>query len=189
MIGLSRTANYHHWAADMKYRRIVLAIALVVGATTGAAAFAPDGCEQQRKQYPEKWNDTSAEKKLFICESQRGRYYVKIGATDAARRTLMSLVPFSRSNTGAITEGGQDVLRIWLDKEQTTRLRDGKYMATIVRKEESCWIRGSLDNDVVFLMDNAHPREDDPKVAGSFYNKAPRFTVLGSDYLSCEPVK
>jgi hypothetical protein len=38
-------------------------------------------------------------------------------------------------------------------------------------------------------MDNAHPREDNPKAAGSFYNKAPRFTVLGSDYLSCEPVK
>jgi hypothetical protein len=173
----------------MKYRRIVLAIALVVGATVQAAAFAPDGCEQQRKQYPDKWNDTSTEKKLFICESQRGRYYVKIGATDAARRTLMSLVPFSRSDKGVITEAGQDVLRIWLDKEQTARLRDGKYMATIVRKEESCWIRGSLDSDVVFLMDNARPPEDDPKAAGSFYNKAPRFTVLGGDYLSCDRVK
>jgi len=101
----------------------------------------------------------------------------------------MSLVPFTRSNTGEITETGQDVLRIWLDKEQTARLRDGKYMATIVRREDSCWIRGSLDHDVVFLMDNAHPREDNPKVAGSFYNKAPRFTVLGSDYLPCDLVK
>jgi hypothetical protein len=173
----------------MRYRHIVLAITLIVGATLQAAAFAPDGCERQRKQYPEKWNDTSTERKLYICESQRGRYYVKIGATDAERRTLISLVPFSRSNTGAITEDGQDVLRIWLDKEQTTRLRDGKYMATIVRKEDSCWIRGSLDHDVVFLMDNARPPADDPKFAGSFYNKAPRFTVLGSDYLSCEPVK
>jgi hypothetical protein len=189
MIGQSQTADHHHRAADMRYRRIVLAIALVVGATVQAAAFAPDGCEQQRKQYPEKWNDTSAEKKLFICESQRGRYYVKVGATDAARRTLMSLVPFSRSDKGEISETGQDVLRIWLDKEQTARLRDGKYMATIVRKEESCWIRGSLDSDVVFLMDNAHPREDNPKAAGSFYNKAPRFTVLGSDYLSCDRAK
>jgi hypothetical protein len=189
MIGPSRTADHDNRAADMRYRRIALAIALVVGATTAAAAFAPDGCEQQRKQYPEKWNDTSTERKLFICESQRGRYYVKIGATDAAHRTLMSLVPFSRSNTGAISETGQDVLRIWLDKEQTARLRDGKYMATIVRKEDSCWIRGSLDHDVVFLMDNARPREDNPKVAGSFYNKAPRFTVLGSDYLPCDLVK
>jgi len=121
----------------MRYRRIVLAIALVAGATTGAAAFAPDGCEQQRKQYPEKWDDTSTERKLFICESQRGRYFVKIGATDAARRTLMSLVPFTRSSTGEISETGHDVLRIWLDKEQTARLRDGKYMATMVRREDS----------------------------------------------------
>jgi hypothetical protein len=49
----------------------------MLGATTGAAAFAPDGCEQQRKQFPENWNDTSAEKKRFIRESQRGRYYAK----------------------------------------------------------------------------------------------------------------
>ena len=172
----------------MRYRRIVLAIALVAGATVQAAAFAPDGCEQQRKQYPDKWDDTSTEKKLFICESQRGRYFVKIGATDAARRTLMSLVSFSRSHTGEITET-QDVLRIWLDKEQTARLRDGKYMATMVRREDSCWIRGSTDHDLVFLLDNARPQPDDPKFAGSFYNKAPRFTVLGGDYLSCEPAK
>jgi hypothetical protein len=38
-------------------------------------------------------------------------------------------------------------------------------------------------------MDNAHPPADDPGAAGSFYNKAPRFTVLGSTYLSCEPFK
>jgi hypothetical protein len=173
----------------MRYRRIVLAIALVVGTTLRAAAFAPDGCEQQRKQYPEKWNDTSAEKKLFICESQGGRYVVKIGATDAAHRTLMSLVPFSRTDKGAIAETGQDVLRIWLDEEQTARLRDGKYMATIVRREDSCWIRGNIGEDVVFLMDNAHPREDNPGTAGSFYNKAPRFSVIGGDSISCEPVK
>jgi hypothetical protein len=185
----AQVADHHNRVLPMKFRRIALAIALVVGATTGAAAFAPDGCEQQRKQYPEKWNDTSAEKKLFICESQRGRYFVKVGATDTARRTLMSLVPFSRSNTGAITESEQDVLRIWLDKEQTARLRDGKYLATIVRREDSCWIRGSIDHDVVFVLDNARPREDNPKAAGSFYNKAPRFTVLGNDYLSCDPVK
>src|ERR1700682_5385157 len=99
MIGPSRTADHHDWVAPMRYRRIVLAIALVVGAIGQAAAFAADGCEQQGRQYPDKSDDPSTEKKLFICESQRGRYYVKIGATDAARRTLMSLVPFSRSNT------------------------------------------------------------------------------------------
>jgi len=173
----------------MDFRRIVLAITLLVAATLQAAAFAPDGCERQRKQYPENWNDTSAEKKLFICESQRGRYFVKVGATDSARRTMMSLVPFSRSNTGEISEGTDGVLRVWLDREQTARLRGGRYMATVVRKEESCWIRGSLDHDVVFLLDNARPEADDPKFAGSFYNKAPRFTVIGSDYLSCDPVK
>lgn len=173
----------------MKFRRIALAIALLAGATVQAAAFAPDGCEQQRKQYPEKWNDTSAEKKLFVCESQRGRYIVKIGATDAARRTLMSLVPFRRTNKGEIEEGKEDVLRIWLDKEQTARLRDGKYMATVVRKEESCWIRGSMDGSTIFLMDNANPREDEPGKAGSFYNKAPRFSVVGDDYVNCTPAK
>ncbi len=173
----------------MRFGRTVLAIALLVGATARAGAFPADGCEQQRKQYPANWNDTSAEKTLFICESQGGHFYVKIGATDEAGRTLMSLVPFSRSNAGLKTETGQDVLRIWLDKEQTLRLREGKYMATVVRRENSCWIRGSLDEDVVFLMDNAHPREDDPGAAGYFYNKAPRFTVLGDAYLNCEPFK
>lgn len=178
----------------MRYRRLCLAMALIVGATARAVAFAPDGCEQQRKQYPADWNDTSAEKKLLICESQGGRYYVKIGATDEVGRTLMSLVPFSRANAsptnaGSIVETGHDVLRIWLDKEQTARLRDGRYIATAVRREDSCWIRGSIDEDVIFLMDNAHPGEDDPKAAGSFYNKAPRLTLLGGNSLSCERLK
>ena len=101
----------------------------------------------------------------------------------------MSLVPFSRSNTGAITEGSGEVLRIWLDKEQTARLRDGKYMATMVRQEDACWIRGSTDKGVIFVLDNTRPPPDDPKFAGSFYNKAPRFTVLGGDYLLCDRVK
>jgi hypothetical protein len=86
-------------------------------------------------------------------------------------------------------ETGQDVLHIWLDRERTRRLRDGKYFATVVRKENSCWIRGSIDEDVVFLMDNAHPLEDDPGAAGYFYNKAPRFSVLGDGYVNCEPFK
>jgi len=173
----------------MRYRRAFLAIALVVGATVRAGAFAADGCEQQRKQYPANWDDTSSEKPLFTCESQRDRFYVKIGATDKAGRTLMSLVPFSRTNAGLKVETGHDVLRIWLDKEQTRRLRDGKYLATVVRKENSCWIRGSIDEDVVFLMDNAHPPEDDPAAAGSFYNKAPRLTVLSNGSTNCEPFK
>jgi hypothetical protein len=178
----------------MSNRRAFLAIALLAAATTQAHGFAADGCEQQRKQYPAHWDDTSAEKALFTCESQQARFFVKIGATDRGGRTLMSLVPFSRTNAsvtnaGVKVETGHDVLRIWLDKEQTRRLRDGKYFATIVRKENSCWIRGSIDEDVVFLMDNAHPPEDDPGTAGSFYNKAPRFTVLGNGSTNCEPFK
>ncbi len=165
----------------MRNGRAFLAVALVVAATAPARAFSADGCEQQRKQYPANWNDTSAEKTLFTCESQQGRFYVKIGATDE--------VPFSRTNAGVKVETGHDVLRIWLDKEQTRRLHDGKYLATVVRKENSCWIRGNIDEDVVFLMDNAHPPEDDPGAAGSFYNKAPRFTVLGSGSVNCEPFK
>jgi hypothetical protein len=70
----------------MRYRQLSLVIILVFGAAARAAAFAPDGCEQQRKQYPAEWNNTSTEKKLFICESQAGRYLVKTGATDAAGR-------------------------------------------------------------------------------------------------------
>ena len=119
----------------MRTDRTFLAIALLISATTQALAFAEDGCEQQRKQYPAKWDDTSAEKTLFACESQQARFYVKTGATDAAGRTLMSLVPFSRNDAGARVETGEGVLRIWLDKEQTQRLREGKYLATIVRKE------------------------------------------------------
>ncbi len=174
----------------MRHRRAFLAIALVVGTTVPAVAFPLDGCEQQRKQYPANWNDTSTEKTLFTCESQQGHLYVKVGATDEDGRTLMSLVPFERPGPGlSPVETGHDVLRIWLDKEQTRRLRDGICMATIVRKENSCWIRGDLNDDVVFLMDNAHPPEDDRGGAGSFYNKAPRFTVLGGGYLNCEPFK
>lgn len=173
----------------MRRRQTFLVVALLVAAATPVHAFAPDGCEQQRKQYPANWNDTSAEKPLFTCESQQARFIVKVGATDKAGRTLMSLVPFSRTNAGVKVESGEDVLRIWLDKEQTRRLRDGKYLATVVRKENSCWIRGSIDEDVVFLMDNAHPASDDPDAAGPFYNKAPRLTVLGNGSTTCEPFK
>src|SRR4051812_37166020 len=134
-------------------RRFFLTITLLIAATAAAQAFEADGCEKQRAQYPAKWNDTSAEKTVFTCESQQARFFVKVGATDAAGRTMMSLVPFARSDKGEKAETGQDVLRIWLDKEQAQRLREGKYLATIVRKEGSCWIRGSIDEDVVFLMD------------------------------------
>jgi hypothetical protein len=64
-------------AAWMNYRRLFLAILLVIGAATPAAAFEADGCEKQREQYPANWNDTSTEKRLFICESQADRHPVK----------------------------------------------------------------------------------------------------------------
>jgi hypothetical protein len=52
----------------MRDGRAYLTIALVVAATAQARAFPLDGCEQQRKQYPANWNDTSTEKTLFTCE-------------------------------------------------------------------------------------------------------------------------
>jgi hypothetical protein len=94
-----------------------------------------------------------------------------------------------RTCDAQLTEKSNGVLRIWLDKEQTQRLRDGKYLATIVRKEGSCWIRGNLDGDTVFFMDNTDPPADDAKKAGPFYNKAPRFSVFDNDAYYCEPVK
>ena len=171
----------------MGFERTLLAIALLAASMLPAGAFAPDGCEQQRAQYPANWNDTSHEKPLFTCSSHyNGDFRIKIGASDNAGRTMMSLVPLSRPGLVEKTDG---ILRIWLDEEQTQRLRDGKYLATIVRKETSCWIRGDLSGDTVFFMDNAAPPEDDPDKAGSFYNKAPRFSVYGTDAYDCEPVK
>jgi hypothetical protein len=171
----------------MTTERTILVLALFAFGISPASAFAPDGCEQQRAQYPANWNDTSQEKPLFTCAGPHAQIYrIKIGATDAADRTMMSLVPLSRPD---LTEENEGVLRIWLDKEQTQRLREGKYFGTVVRKENSCWIRGSLDGDTVFFMDNAFPPADEPDKAGSFYNKAPRFSAFGNDYYRCEPVK
>ena len=171
----------------MKFQRSLMAGALIAGAIGSAAAFAPDGCEQQRAQYPANWNDTAREKPLFTCSSHyNDPYRVKIGETDSAGRTMMSLVPLSRPD---LVEQPTGILRIWLDKEQAQRLRDGKYLATVVRKEESCWIRGDLAGDTVFFMDNADPPADEPDKAGSFYNKAPRFSVFANDAYYCEPVK
>ena len=171
----------------MKLQRSLLASALIAGAIGPAAAFAPDGCEQQRAQYPANWKDTSHEKPLFTCSSHyNDPYHVKIGHSDGAGRTMMSLVPLSRPDQVEKKDG---ILRIWLDKEQAQRLRDGKYFGTVVRKENSCWIRGDLSGDTLFFMDNTNPPADEPDKAGSFYNKSPRFTVFGTDAYYCEPVK
>jgi len=47
----------------------------------------------------------------------------------------------------------------------------------------------NLDGDTVFFLDNARPPADNPDKAGVFYNKAPRFSIYGSNYYDCEPVK
>jgi hypothetical protein len=92
-----------------------------------------------------------------------------------------------------VQDTSKDVYRIWLDREQLRRLDAGHYFATILRQQNSCWIRGSLSTenggpDTVFFMDNAgdHPDRDD---AGSFYNKAPRFSVFQGDAYTCVRVK
>lgn len=146
-----------------------------------------NGCELQRNQYPNKWKDTAGEKALFTCESHyNGTFRIKNGASDGAGRTMMSLVPVSGPGMVEQTHG---VLRIWLDKEQTQRLRDGKYFATVMRKEKSRWIRGDLSGDTTFFMDNADPPADDEKEAGAFYNKAPQFSVYGVNAYDCDPVR
>jgi hypothetical protein len=65
-----------------------------------AHAVAPDECEKQRAQYPKNWNDVSGEKPLFTCSGRGERLQVRIGTTDRAGRTLMSLV-------SVVREGGR----------------------------------------------------------------------------------
>jgi hypothetical protein len=169
--------------------RLILGLALLIFGTTAAVAVRPDECEQQRSQYPKNWTDVSHEQALFDCSSHySGGIRVKIGASDSRGRTLFSLVPLTQGGTAPVEDTSKIIYRIWLDKEQLKRLKDGKYFATILRKEESCWIRGDLDKDEVFFMDNADPPSDGPD-AGSFYNKAPRSSVFQGDAYDCKAVK
>ncbi len=177
--------------------RLILGLSLLIFGTTAAVAVRPDECEQQRAQFPKNWTDVSHEQALFDCSSHySGGIRVKIGATDSRGRTLFSLVPLTQGGTGPVedtTKGpiedtSKIIYRIWLDKEQLKRLKDGKYFATILRKEESCWIRGDVDKDEVFFMDNANPPSDGPD-AGSFYNKAPRLSVFQGDAYDCKAAK
>jgi hypothetical protein len=75
-----------------------------------------------------------------------------------------------------------------LDEEQFNRLKTGKYFATIVRKQDSCWIRGDLNGGSIFFLDNAPSTPDGPG-AGAFYNKSPRFSAFKSDAYTCEAIK
>lgn len=167
--------------------RLLLAFVamLSVSAMQPAAAFSSDGCDQQRHQYPINWNDTSGERTLFTCSSHYGgNVRIKIGKPDESGRTMMSLVFLTRSGASETKHG---ILRIWLDREQADRLRAGRYFATVLRKENSCWIRGDLDGDAVFFLDNAKLGADNKEKGGSFYNKASRFSVYEGNAYDCRP--
>ena len=110
------------------------------------------------------------------------------GLSDPAGRALMSLVPLKWFGQTALEDPASGIFRIWLDKEQVERLKAGKYFATIVRREGSCWIHGNLDKDPIFLLDSADPPADTPD-AGSFYNQAPRMSAFEGDAYTCRPVK
>jgi|GEM_PF-3199525 len=164
-------------------------LGVLLGTVPGAHAVRPDECEQQRALYPATWADVSQEQALFECASHySGSLRVKLGRPDAAGRALMSLVPLKWFGQTALEDPASGIFRIWLDKEQVARLREGKYFATIVRREGSCWIRGNLDKDPIFLLDAADPPPDTPD-AGSFYNQAPRLSAFEGDAYTCRPVK
>lgn len=171
--------------------RAILVAVLVLLTTEMAAAVDPNECEIQRAQYPTNWNDVSKDTPLFDCQSHySGALRIKVGEPDSAGRTLMSLVPLKQGGTSPVEDASGTIYRIWLDKEQTSRLREGKYFATIVRTEKSCWIRGDLAKDQVFFMDNANPPPDGLRPdTGSFYNKAPRFSVFRGDAYDCTATK
>ena len=163
--------------------------AMVIAFLTPASALAvaPDECEQQRAQYPATWNDVRHDATPFVCHSHyAGPLQITLGEDDGAGRRLMSVVTGNGSGASAT------VYRIWLDREQSTRLLEGRYFATVLRTETSCWIRGSVSSengkeDPVFFIDNpADLSPDRTKGAGSFYNKAPRLTVFEGNAYECE---
>jgi hypothetical protein len=162
----------------------------VLAAGHAAVAVREDECEQQRADYPKDWNDVVKAEPLFRCQSHyEGTLLVSIGTPDETGRSLMNLVPIEPE--GAIKlklDDAHQVHRMWLDADQTRRLREGRYFASVVRTQESCWIRGDLSGDPVFFMDNADAKADSPD-AGVFYNKAPRIGAFKGASYTCEPVK
>lgn len=159
----------------------------LAAAVSGARAVAPDECEKQRARYPANWDDVSAETPLHLCRSHyAGVLQVRLGPPDAAGRRPMSLVPMRGGERKELTRDPEGkIRRIWLDADQARRLREGRYFATVVRAEPSCWIRGDLSDDVVFFIDAADPPSDEDGV-GAFYNKAPRIGVFEGNAYSCE---
>lgn len=170
---------------------IVVAIGLALLVATlvprHARAVAPDECETQRALFPKDWNDVSGERPIWTCRSHyAGLLEVRLGAPDRAGRHPMSLVPVrDDGKDGVRRDPDRPIFRIWLDADQTKRLRRGVYFATVVRAEASCWIRGDLSDDTVFFMDAARPAPDRDD-AGAFYNKAPRLGTFGGQAWDCE---
>jgi hypothetical protein len=171
--------------------RAILVASFMILTTSMAAAVNSNECKIERAQYPSHWNDVAKDTALFDCQSHyAGALRIKLGRPDSGGRTLMSLVPLKQGGTSPAEDTSGTIFRIWLDKEQTSRLREGKYFATIVRTEKSCWIRGDLAKDQVFFMDNANPEPDGLRPdTGSFYNKAPRFSVFRGDAYDCAATK
>jgi hypothetical protein len=120
--------------------RVRLVPALLLFLANPALAVAPDECEQQRAVYPRVWNDVSGDKAVFSCSSHySGTIKIILGSGDKDGRCLMSIVPLSGGKDSE-QDGSKDIFRVWLDREQAARLGDGRYFATIVRQQSSCWI-------------------------------------------------
>lgn len=173
-----------------KLATYLLAGGVMLAAMESAYAVRPDECEQQRALYPKNWTDVSKEVALFKCQSHySGSLTISIGKPDERGRSLMSLVPLeSGADATPGTDPKRPIHRVWLDNEQTRRLKQGKYFGTVVRSEESCWIRGNLSEDPIFFMDNADPKPDSA-AASAFYNKAPRISSFKGDAYFCEALK
>ena len=103
----------------------------VLAAGHAAVAVREDECEQQRADYPKDWNDVLKAKPLFRCQSHyEGALLVSIGTPDETGRSIMNLVPIEPE--GAIKlklDDAHQVHRMWLDADQTRRLREGRYFA------------------------------------------------------------
>ena len=135
-----------------------LGISFLAMTMSPAFAFAPNGCQQQRAMYPKQWDDVSKEKLLFLCSSHYvDPIRITISQPDEHGRQLMSFVPIEGSDDQAKQDAKKHVYRIWLDHEQAERLLQGKYFATIVRRERSCWIRGDLSDDALFFHGQYEP--------------------------------
>jgi hypothetical protein len=171
--------------------RLLAALLLSLLAAPDAARAVPaDVCEQQRALYPKEWNDVLAAKALYRCQSKyEGTMLVSVGTPDESGRVIMNLVPIeSQGKPKVRLDEEHAVYRIWLDAAQMRRLREGVYFATVVRKEDSCWIRGDLSGDPVFFMDNAYVESDEPNNS-PFYNKAPRVSAFKGASYTCEPAE